>query len=46
MEMKNDPKKFINQVEEIYQVALNETASLLKNNPNGSYITSDLARAE
>ena len=22
MEMKNDPKKFINQVEELYQVAL------------------------
>ena len=38
MEMKNDPKKFINQVEELYQVALNEAASLLKNNPNGSYI--------
>ena len=38
MKMKNDPKKFVNQVEELYQVALNEAASLLKNNPTGSYI--------
>ena len=38
MKMKNAPKKFVNQVEELYQVALNEAASLLKNNPNGSYI--------
>ena len=38
MEMKNAPKKFINQVNELYQQALYETASLLANNPNGSYI--------
>ena len=31
-------KKFINQVDEINQEALNEAASLLKNNPNGSSI--------
>ena len=33
-----DSKKFINQVDEINQEALNEAASLLKNNPNGSWI--------
>ena len=38
MDVINDPKKFINQVEELYQVALDKAASLLKNNPNGSYI--------
>lgn len=38
MEMTIDSKKFINEVDELYQVALNEAASLLKNNSNGSYI--------
>ena len=33
-----DPKKFVNQIEELYQKALEETVVVLKNCKTGSYI--------